>query len=152
MRLTVNLRFTPSKITNGELKYPDHYALHLVLDNIPIRNSLYVPPKKVTVWNTKAKEGWEKYAKATTENNKRLMKAATMESENPEEIYKIIDQEVQNIKFSSFGKIKIVSKSKEQKKLQQLTKKKNEILKTSNEDEALAESVNKEIATTLKDI
>ena len=80
-----------------------------------MRNDSLVPPRKTTVWDTKSKECWDRYTKATDENNKLLTKAAHMTSDNPEDIYKIVEKVLTKTKFTSFGKIKIESKIKEEK-------------------------------------
>ena len=121
------LKWTPSKNFNGVLKYPDHYALHLVIDNIPIRKSNYVPEKKHTIWNTKNREGWIKYKRSTDGNNKMLLKAAEMQCDDPDTIYRVVNKELTKIKFTCFGKVKVSTKSKEQKRLESLISEKKKI-------------------------
>ena len=52
------------------------------------------------------------------------MKAASINSNEPEEIYKIVNKELTKAKYASFGKVKVNSKSKEQKKLEPFERKK----------------------------
>ena len=71
----------------GKLKHPDHYALHLALKNIPMKNKTFIPNPKEIVWNTKKKEGW-KYFREMTDNNEKLNRVANNEETSPEIILK----------------------------------------------------------------
>ena len=61
-----------------------------------------------------------------------LMKAARMETMEPEVVYKIIDKEMTKLKYSSFGKVKISKRSKEQKRLDDLVREKIKLGKTND--------------------
>ena len=58
-------RFTPSRSVKGSLKYPDHYALMLMIKQIPMKKTQIIPPRKEIVWNTRKKDDWEKYLQKT---------------------------------------------------------------------------------------
>ena len=66
------LNWTPYRVKENKLNYPDHYALKLTFYNIPIRNQSYALSKKFLIWNTKNKNVWEKYAAMTNLDNKEL--------------------------------------------------------------------------------
>ena len=82
LKIDKKLEWTPSRTVKGCLKFPDHYALHLVLKNIPTRNKEFEPNPKEIIWNTKKRDGW-KIFKENTENNENLLNAASLETESP---------------------------------------------------------------------
>ena len=56
-----------------------------------------------------------------------------MEDEDPNKILKIIDKELTRVKHASFGKIKISSKTKEDRELEDLQIRKMNLYKNANE-------------------
>ena len=54
-----NLDWTPSKVSNGVLKYHDHYTIKLCFNNIPIKKDSrkVIPCRKQTIFNTKKENG-----------------------------------------------------------------------------------------------
>ena len=60
-KIDQNLEWTPSRSRKGSLKHPDHYAILLELKGIPMKPPIVFPGRKITKWNTRKKEGWEKY-------------------------------------------------------------------------------------------
>ena len=78
----------------------------------PLRKAKAPPCNKEVIWNTRCKDGWNKY-KENTENNKKLIKTAELDTSNPEEILKAIEKELNKVKHKSFGKVKACSKPKE---------------------------------------
>ena len=119
------------KITNGPLsrsvketlKFPDHYAILLKLKDIPMKPPTSFVTRKQVIWNTKRKSGWEKYEQKT-ENNPVFMKVSNMEEESAESVLKVIEKELNSVKYACFGKIKVSSKNKNERKLEDLQAKK----------------------------
>ena len=109
--------------------------------------------RKFTTWNTRKKDGWLKYANKT-EDNIELMRAGNIEGENPEEVLKIINNELTKVKFSCFGKVKINGKSKEEKEIESLQSMKMKIV--MNEDDkskdTKLETINNKMVEVLKTI
>ena len=90
-----------------------------------MRQNKIVANQKQVVWNTRKKMGWEKY-KDMTENSNEFNKASSME-ESPNKILNVIEKESEKIKHICFGKVKLSSKGKKDKKLEELHKKKMKI-------------------------
>ena len=96
---------------NGELKYPDHYALKLCFKNIPIKHFVQMPCKTETIFNTHKINGWQVY-KEKTETNDKLEYVAKLDRGDPEFLLGIVEKETTKIKYASFGKVKVYSKPK----------------------------------------
>ena len=151
LQIDKNQEWTASRSVKGELKYPDHYALLLTFKGIPMKAPTVFPGRKTIRWNTRKRMGWENY-KMKTEYNEALLRAAVME-EDSEEVLKSINKELTKIKFACFGKVKIYSKNKKQKQLEKLQMKRNHLNNNTDEDhEYKVESIDKEMAETLKEI
>ena len=97
------------------LKHTDHYALHLVLNKIPMKNKNFIPSIKYTIWNTKKKESWNRYKDMTNEDNKKLKRISEGRIEDPNTMNRILKKEITNIKHTCFGKIKVNTKSANKK-------------------------------------
>ena len=111
-----------------------------------------LPGMKRIIWNTKRKNGWERY-KSKTDNNEALLNAANLNVDDPEEILRTIDKELDKVKYACFGKVKISSKTKDMKKIDVLQSRKQEITESNKDDkEKLLNEIDKELAQTLKDI
>ena len=124
-------QWTPSRSVQGKLKFPDHYGILLSLKGIPTKRSeKSFPGKKTIRWNTWKKGGWEDY-RLRTENNEKLLSAANINSEDPEIVFKVIEKELNSVKFASFGKVKTYTKSKDQKYLEALQREKMKIDRNS---------------------
>ena len=67
-----DLKWTPSRVKNSVLKFPDHYALLLTLKNIPMMEKMKVVNRKQIRWNTRKPNGWQRYKSLTEENEKLL--------------------------------------------------------------------------------
>ena len=147
-----SLQWTPYRVVKGEYKFPDHYALHLVLKSIPMRQLNFVSNKKQIIWNTKKKMGWEMY-KDMTENNNVFHKASSMEG-SPDNILKVVEKESSKVKHICFGKVKLSSKSKKDKKLEELHRQKidaNKMVDTK-EKETKVQKVDTEIVDLMMEI
>ena len=108
-----------------------------------------VASRKTVIWNTKRKNGWQIY-KDKTENNSKFNKASEYDGDDAEKVMKMIETEVTKVKFASFGKIKVYSKDRNLKKLEELQQEK---MKTVNQDDNRAmEHLDSEIAVVLKKI
>ena len=114
MEIDSALNWTPARSEKGKLKFTDHYAINISFNKVPMRKNFNLPALKHTRWNTRKKNGWAKYA-SKTEDNEAFNRAASMESNDPEKVLKIIEKELNKIKYSSFGKVKLSSKDKNAK-------------------------------------
>ena len=147
-----DLKWTPSRPTKDGLKFTDHYALHLVLNNIPMKKVDSKPVRKEVKWNIKRNNGWNKY-RELTEVNERLASAASIENENPQIILKVIEKEMTKVKHKAFGKVKLSSKSKDEKMLEALQVKKNDILGSEKDTgENKVEEIEKEMKSVMMKI
>ena len=63
LEVDVDQKWTASRNVKGTLKFPDHYALMLTMTKIPMKKTMSIPPRKEIIWNTRKKNGWERYAK-----------------------------------------------------------------------------------------
>ena len=117
------LEWTPCKSVKGKLKFPDHYAILLRLKDVPILKKHHIPSNKETIWNTKKKDGWVNY-RNKTENNEQLNRVPNEHAKGPDFVLNLIEKELNRVKYSCFGKIKISSKTKDMKRLEMLQKKK----------------------------
>ena len=147
LEIDSKLGWTPSRPVKGNLKFPDHYALLLSLKNIPMMKTLTIPPRKEVVWNTRKKGGWEKY-RSKTENNPVFIRAAESQEEDGSVVLKKVDKELTRIKYSCFGKIKLISKDKNVRELEKLQERKNNILKGSENSNVSV--LNQNIVSLLK--
>ena len=153
LEIDKNQQWTPYKVEKDKLKFPDHYAVKITLQNIPIRRKQFQPGGRETKWNLKRENGWGNYLKKT-ENNPTLWKAAQMITDEPEDILKVIEKETNKVKHASFGKITFSSRTKTNKKLDELQIKKDKIIKETPKENQAAEleAINNDIVNTLKDI
>ena len=67
--------------------------------------------------------GWEKF-KHKTEENKVFLKIANMTDTDPELMLKLLEKEMESLKYACFGKVKVYSKSKSRIALEKLQIKK----------------------------
>ena len=56
LQIDNKLNWTPYRVNQGKLKYPDHYTMILTFKEIPIRNLKLIPNQKHMIWNTKGRE------------------------------------------------------------------------------------------------
>ena len=82
-----------------------------------------------------------------SEYNIKLDNLSNGDISNPEELLRLINKEMTKVKHESFGKIKITSKTKKEKKLDQLQLEK---MKPSTTEQK--EFIDKDIAAVLTDI
>ena len=62
-------KFTPCSISkNGRITYPDHFAIMILMKNIPMKKEKTVRPPKVIMWNTNKPGGWKRYYEETNAN------------------------------------------------------------------------------------
>ena len=150
LEIDKNLQWTPSRNNKGKLKFPDHYAILVTLNKILMKKLKSIPPKKQIIWNTKSNEGWLKY-KTRTENNIEFERASNAKEEKPERILNIIDKEITKLQYACFGKVKVYSKDKNQRKLEALQAQKIKISKETSKNEQKEEKV-KEIDNQMADV
>ena len=119
LEIDKNQEWTPCRSNGNKVIFPDHYALLLVLNNIPTRISKYAPSRKEIIWNTKRINGWENF-KIKTDNNPQLLKVASSQEADTNIVFDIIEKEMTRVKFACFGKVKVYSKNKNQLKLENI--------------------------------
>ena len=95
--------------------------------------------------------GWEKF-KEKTEYNHVLVEASNLSSEDPDTVYSKIENELTKVKFSAFGKVKVYSKSKEERKIDNLQRKKNQLIKSNGATDDKVESLNTEMTLALHEL
>ena len=125
----------------------------MVLKDIPLKKRKPIPSKKSIVWNTRKTDGWIKF-KDKTEANEALLKLVNSSIEEPETIQNIIEREMTKVKHSCFGKVKLYSKTKNERKLESLQKLKLDLAcseQTTNIKNKV-EEINNEIINTLEEI
>ena len=109
------MKFSPSRVVNRKTtKYPDHFPVIIVFENIPRRRMLKNVQSSYITWNKNKEDGWEKY-KSLTESNEAF--TGLIDNENPattDDMSKI-ESKLTKIKFSAFGKVK--KKQKKQDKV-----------------------------------
>ena len=145
-----NYNFTPGRNNNGTIKYPDHYAVLLEFNKIPVRNQDFKPANKYVTWDTKKREGWLQYFKAT-DDNEELAKIANLEVGDTNMLQRAIDKELERKKHKCFGKVKISKKSNESKNLEKLQQRKVELAHTNAEQDEI-DKLDTEMSSVLKEI
>ena len=123
-----------------------------MLKGMPMKTPKPLTGIKTIRWNTQKKGGWDTY-RNKTENNVKLWKSSEIKNEQPEKLLKCIEKELTKAKFASFCKVKLSSKTKEQKEMDELQ---NEKLKTAEEKPAnktvLIEAIDGKMSAVLKNI
>ena len=123
-----NLRkFTPFKRhSNGKLSYSDHFGISVTLKNLPHHSSINKFQKKFTRWNTNTQNGWNIFKDLTT-NNEKLEQIANSPSTDPDELMRKISRELDAVRYKAFGRVKVKTKTEEDK-LSKLLKEKEELI------------------------
>ena len=119
-----------------KLVYTDHFSLHLIFENIPLKSFNKPVKEKQAVWNTNKAGGWEAY-KESTEENDDLINLANEEHLNATEYYKKLENIMNKIKFKCFGKVSFTNKSKVDKPLEDLYAEKKMLSLANESDEQL---------------
>lgn len=149
-----NLAFTPYYIdSNNKIKYSDHFACLLTLQNIPLKeNEPILEAPKVIKWNLNKKDGCNNYFHLSN-NNKKLEELIQNDNLNdPDQIEKYIDKEMNKVKFQAFGKVGVKMKKKPSKELVQLQERKMNIVNGNSLENYPNEmkDVEEEIKMTMK--
>ena len=143
-------RFTPFKRTKDNVvSFPDHFSIVVNFKGIPIKDSKTLNGKKSIQWNTNKPNGWKKY-KELTDSNKKLDEIASSSMEDPNTIMKLIDSELNNIKYKVFGKVKVKKKTQKYEKLESMIAQRDRLVKISTNDEKVI-NLEKEICIELKE-
>ena len=122
----------------------------ITFKGIPTKESSFFSGRKSVRWNTRRKGGWETYKKKT-ESNIKLGKVTEMDLNSPSTISRAIEKEITSVKFASFGKVKVSSKSIDQKSLEKLQREKDRLFEGECKQSEI-NAIDDEIATTLKRI
>ena len=123
LEIDKDLRWTPSRVTKGRLKYSDHYSLLLMFKGIPKKMERVVGKKKPIIWNTKKPGCWEEYYKKTNDNPA-LENAVETEKNDPNKLMKNIKKKMTSLKYKCFGKVSLKMVSEEEKNVIKLQKEK----------------------------
>ena len=105
---------------------------------------------KYMIWNTQKKVAWEKYKDFTGYNNRKFRRIIEENINDTNKLNNIMKKELTRVKYLCFGKLKVNTKSKERKKLEKLQTEK--VHASEQHDESAVERINKDIATTIKQI
>ena len=152
LEIDKHLSWTPSRVSKGELKYPDHYGLLLTFKDISIERIKPLAPAKQIVWNTHKKMGWVQY-RNKTENSNVFNYISELENGDPELILKKLEKELNSIKHAVFGKVKLFSKDKGTRKFESLKLEKYEVAHSvinSEKKNAKLEAIDMEMYSLLK--
>ena len=107
------MKYSPSRLLNKKTsKYPDHFPIIVMFENIPRRRMSKNIPSSYTAWNTNKEDGWLKY-KSLTEKNEAFEGLIDNENLASTDDMTKIDRKLNKIKFSAFGKVK--KKQKQEK-------------------------------------
>ena len=121
-------KFTPFKQINGTtVSFPDHYAIMVNFEGIPMKARNKKTHRTHIDWNTNKPGGWEIY-KNLTSKNKKFDEFARLETNDPDKLMNLIDKELKSIKFNAFGKVKIKKKT-EYDELSALIEKRNALMR-----------------------
>lgn len=127
MTIDKNLEWTPKRVVKGnQIKHPDHYAIVVLFKDIPLKENSHTIRKTVR-WNTNRPDGWMRYKNLTT-NHPKLEKIANDDIENVAESIKMINDEINKVKFAAFGKVKERSKPTTASKAAMLEEEKAKII------------------------
>ena len=138
-------------LTKKKVVYSDHYSLLVTFKDLPLcENPRSHSGKKVIRWNTNRPGGWELYNDLTSCNTV-LNEVADNCIGKPETLNDIIVNELENVKYKSFGKVKYKKRCIEDKKLSELQARKCTLLaEKSNEAYSFEQQlIDEEIASTL---
>ena len=142
MTIDKNRVISPHSINNNKVTYSDRFAIQLILKGIPRKKTKDTVIPRILMWNTNKEGGWEKY-RSLTANNPSLIKVEDESDAN--KIMKMIEKELDSVKFNCFDKVKYRNSSLKNTKLDNLyVKKRNSV---NNED---VSEVDKEIHSELK--
>ena len=133
---------TARPVSKCKVNYTDHYSLLLTL-SLPSGKTKRLK-NQTTMWNTNREGGWELYENLTTEN--RVLEDAAKSTANANEIMEIIHKELDNAKYSAFGKVKVKDNCQYDKELAEIQMRKAAAISNGQVD---IENVEKEIASTL---
>ena len=141
--------FTPYRpIDKKRVSFTDHYSLLVTFKNIPLASNRAITNGARVMWNTNREGGWTKYEELTTEN-KVLDELALQEDGDSDKMMKKLSKEMNDIKYKSFGKVKVKQNSKADKELVKLHHQKESLLANIEVDEEAVTAVDSEIAETL---
>ena len=148
-----NLTMTACRpISKTKMVYPDHFSSLLIFKNLPLKSDHSYDGPKFTLWHTNKEGGWENYRKLT-EDNLKLEEVAKDTSDDPDQMMKKIDKELNRIKYVSFGKVKIRQKPKLNKVLENLQSEKikcfDECMNDNDARDEKVKDIDKAIAANL---
>ena len=145
LEIDKNMCFTPSRPVSKGLRHSDHYALLLVLKNLPANQRTKTYAKSIVRWNTNKPGGWERYFALASES-KKLIEISQETSMEPEKLTRIFVQELESIKYKSFDRCKEKSFKMKKSLIDKIQAEKNELFKKKD---AIDE---KEFMVEMKDV
>ena len=123
-----HLKFTPSRpLKGGRVCFPDHYAMLLVLEGMPLVTDQIKRGPRSRVWNLNAENGWKKYWEITN-NNAELNKISKEKGISTTEQMNKIEKEIKKVKFQSFGKVTVRNEQRASKELRALVSEKIKVV------------------------
>ena len=145
-----SMKYSPSRAVRKSVsKYPDHFPVIVVFENIP-RVNLQKPISNThTIWNTNREGGWENYKRATDSHDAFENVIDTEVASNTEDMNKL-NTKLTKVKFSSFGKVKIKD-AKNDKELNLLYKCKSQNISNEERLNELNSNINKRLLEIRKE-
>ena len=141
MTIDKDLNFTPGRPVNKKkMVYPDHYAIILEMKNLPLSNGKSSVSERFQTWNLNKDGGWEKFQECT-EDNEVFKKETEKDNENPTEVMKVIENELNKVKYKSFGKVTVRNNPKSNKEIKKLQEEKLDILNKVEKSETRDEKI-----------
>ena len=143
MIIDSSLKMTPCRTTaTSKLVHPDHYAMLVKFENVPMKTKVVKNGVREVIWNTHKVGGWERYH-AETDVNRKLESVMLLKEDDVESKVKIINKELTRIKHKVFGKVSLNKKPKSTNPVNAIQNR-----KLSNESSEDSESVKVNVDST----
>ena len=138
-------------INKAKLRYTDHYAIMCTFKNIPRKPEKSIAKRRTIIWNTNKKGSWEKYY-SKTNINKVLYDAVSKQINDANSLAKIIEKELESIKYACFGKVSVKMTSAKEKELLNLQKEKATLKRFNESYERKIEDLDLNIVDALETV
>ena len=133
-------KFSPVRpVSRGSNVYSDHFPVIVTFENIPKRKVEKPPRQKQTIWNTNKEGGWELFENLTDDVFTFGNCVDKVDGASTSDDYKQILKQIEKVKYSAFGKVKIKT-GQTDKKLENLLK-----IQQSNPTSEVKEKVSERI-------
>ena len=149
LEIDKELLWTPGRPTkNDGLKYSDHYALHCVFNDLPMKTEEKFKKLNPTIWNTKRPGGWEQY-KVKSNNIEEMVTLIRVSGDDVDKLDAAIEKKMNKLKYNCFGKVTVKGSSREEQEVKNLQKEKLKVASQSESAEEGKESQLMEIDSKL---